>query len=46
MRTQQAVTSVDDLEIGYAFLVVVYIGLAIAVYWLLRRLRPASRRTT
>jgi cytochrome d ubiquinol oxidase subunit I len=38
MRTQQAVTSVDNLEIGYAFLVVVYIGLAAAVYWLLRRL--------
>jgi cytochrome d ubiquinol oxidase subunit I len=38
MRTQQAVTSVDYLEIGYAFLVVVYIGLAAAVYWLLRRL--------
>jgi cytochrome bd ubiquinol oxidase subunit I len=38
MRTQQAVTSVDYLEIGYAFLVVVYIGLGAAVYWLLRRL--------
>jgi cytochrome d ubiquinol oxidase subunit I len=38
MRTQQAVTSVDYLEIGYAFLVVVYVGLAAAVYWLLRRL--------
>jgi cytochrome d ubiquinol oxidase subunit I len=38
MRTTQAVTSVDYLEIGYVFLVVVYIGLAAAVYWLLRRL--------
>jgi len=38
MRTTQAVTSVDYLEIGYAFLIVVYIGLAAAVYWLLRRL--------
>jgi cytochrome d ubiquinol oxidase subunit I len=38
MRTQQAVTSVDYLEIGYAFLIVVYVGLAAAVYWLLRRL--------
>ena len=38
MRTRQAVTSVDYLEIGYAFLVVVYIGLGAAVYWLLRRL--------
>ena len=44
MRTEQAVTAVDDLEIGYAFLVAVYLGLATAVYWLLRRLtrRPAS----
>jgi cytochrome bd ubiquinol oxidase subunit I len=38
MRTTQAVTSVDYLEIGYAFLIVVYIGLGAAVYWLLRRL--------
>jgi cytochrome d ubiquinol oxidase subunit I len=38
MRTQQAVTSVDYLEIGYAFLIVVYVGLGAAVYWLLRRL--------
>ena len=38
MRTTQAVTSVDYLEIGYVFLVVVYIGLGAAVYWLLRRL--------
>jgi cytochrome bd ubiquinol oxidase subunit I len=38
MRTTQAVTSVDYLEIGYAFLLVVYVGLAAAVYWLLRRL--------
>jgi cytochrome d ubiquinol oxidase subunit I len=44
MRTQQAVTNVDYLEIGYAFLVVVYIGLAAAVSWLLRRLtrKPES----
>jgi cytochrome d ubiquinol oxidase subunit I len=38
MRTEQAVTSVDNLEIGYAFLIVVYVGLGAAVYWLLRRL--------
>jgi cytochrome bd ubiquinol oxidase subunit I len=38
MRTEQAVTAVDNLEIGYAFLVVVYVGLGAAVYWLLRRL--------
>jgi cytochrome bd ubiquinol oxidase subunit I len=45
MRTQQAVTSVDYLEIGYAFLVVVYIGLAFAVYWLLRRLTRKPETT-
>ena len=38
MRTRQAVTAVDDLEIAYAFLVAVYIGLGAAVVWLLRRL--------
>jgi cytochrome bd ubiquinol oxidase subunit I len=38
MRTEQAVTAADDLEIGYAFLVVVYVSLAVAVVWLLRRL--------
>jgi cytochrome d ubiquinol oxidase subunit I len=41
MRTEQAVTSVGNLEVGYAFLVVVYLGLGAAVVWLLRRL---SRR--
>jgi len=41
MRTEQAVTAVDGLAVGYAFLVVVYVGLGAAVYWLLRRL---SRR--
>jgi cytochrome bd ubiquinol oxidase subunit I len=38
MRTAQAVTRRDGLEVGLAFLVVVYIGLASAVAWLLRRL--------
>ena len=44
MRTTQAVTSVGYLEIGYVFLVVVYVGLGAAVVWLLRRLtrRPAT----
>jgi cytochrome d ubiquinol oxidase subunit I len=41
MRTEQAVTASDDLEIGYAVLITVYVALAIAVVWLLRRL--ASR---
>jgi cytochrome d ubiquinol oxidase subunit I len=38
MRTEQAVTSVNNLEVGYAVLVTVYVGLAAAVVWLLRRL--------
>ena len=44
MRTEQAVTSADGLEIGYAFLVATYIALAAAVVWLLRRLasKPVS----
>ncbi len=41
MRTEQAVTASDDLEIGYAVLITVYVALAVAVVWLLRRL--ASR---
>jgi cytochrome d ubiquinol oxidase subunit I len=44
MRTEQAVTQADGLEVGYAFLVAVYIALGAAVVWLLRRLtrRPAE----
>jgi cytochrome d ubiquinol oxidase subunit I len=44
MRTTQAVTRSDNLEIGFAFLVVVYVGLAAAMTWLLRRIasRPPS----
>jgi cytochrome d ubiquinol oxidase subunit I len=38
MRTAQAVTRSDSLEIGFVFLVVVYIGLGGAMAWLLRRL--------
>jgi cytochrome d ubiquinol oxidase subunit I len=38
MRTESAVTAVDGLEVGYAFLVVLYLGLGAAVWWLLRRL--------
>ena len=41
MRTSQAVTDADGLEVGLVFLILVYVGLAAAVYWLLRRL---SRR--
>jgi cytochrome bd ubiquinol oxidase subunit I len=38
MRTEQAVTSADGLEVGYAVLVSVYVALAAGVAWLLRRL--------
>src|SRR3954467_2105422 len=44
MRTTQAVTSADGLEVGYAALVAVYLSLGAGVYWLLRRMtrRPAD----
>jgi cytochrome d ubiquinol oxidase subunit I len=38
MRTEEAVTQADGLEVGYVVLVSVYIALAVAVAWLLRRL--------
>jgi cytochrome d ubiquinol oxidase subunit I len=38
MRTSQAVTANDGLEVGYATLVIVYVTLAAGVVWLLRRL--------
>ena len=38
MRTEQAVTSADGLELAFAVLVAVYISLAVGVVWLLRRL--------
>jgi len=38
MRTAEAVTRSNGLEAPFAFLVVVYVGLAGAVAWLLRRL--------
>ncbi len=38
MRTEEAVTQADGLEVGYVVLVSVYIALAFAVGWLLRRL--------
>ena len=38
MRTAQAVTKSTGLGVGFAFLVVVYVGLGAAVVWLLRRL--------
>jgi cytochrome bd ubiquinol oxidase subunit I len=44
MRTEQAVTSADGLEVGYVFLLAVYVALGAAVVWLLRRLasKPPS----
>ncbi len=41
MRTEQAVTSANGLEVGYAFLLLVYVALGLAVVWLLRRLTRA-----
>ncbi|HEY2593194.1 MAG TPA: cytochrome ubiquinol oxidase subunit I, partial [Chloroflexota bacterium] len=38
MRTSQAVTGAPGLPVGYATLVVVYIGLVAGVVWILRRL--------
>ncbi len=44
MKTEQAVTAADGLEVGYVTLIVVYVSLAAAVVWLLRRLasKPPS----
>ena len=38
MRTSAAVTGADGVPVGYATLVVVYVGLGFAVAWILRRL--------
>jgi cytochrome d ubiquinol oxidase subunit I len=38
MRTEQAVTGASGIPVGYAALVIVYAGLAVAVAWILRRL--------
>jgi cytochrome d ubiquinol oxidase subunit I len=44
MRTSAAVTGAGGVPVGYATLVVVYLGLAVAVAWILRRLalRPVE----
>jgi cytochrome bd ubiquinol oxidase subunit I len=49
MRTEQAVTGAEGIPVGYAALVVVYIGLAGAAFYMLRRLarqgpEPVDRR--
>ncbi len=41
MRTSQAVTGAGGLPVGYGTLVVVYVGVAAAVVWILRRLASA-----
>src|SRR5207237_3215729 len=41
MRTSQAVTGAGGLPVGYATLVMVYVGVALAVAWILRRLARA-----
>jgi cytochrome d ubiquinol oxidase subunit I len=38
MRTSAAVTGAEGVPVGYATLVVVYLGLGAAVWWILRRL--------
>jgi cytochrome d ubiquinol oxidase subunit I len=41
MRTSEAVTGASGIPVGYATLVLVYAGLAVAVAWVLRRLSRA-----
>jgi cytochrome d ubiquinol oxidase subunit I len=41
MRTEQAVTGADGIPVGYATLVIVYVGLIAATGWVLRRLSLA-----
>ncbi len=38
MRTEAAVTGADGIPIGYAALIIIYVALAVATAWLLRRL--------
>ena len=44
MRTRDAVTASDGLEIGFVVLVLVYVALATALAWLLRRLTAKPER--
>ena len=41
MRTEQAVTGASGIPVGYATLALVYLALALAVAWILRRLARA-----
>jgi cytochrome d ubiquinol oxidase subunit I len=38
MRTSQAVTGASGLPVGYGTLIAVYLGIALAVAWMLHRL--------
>jgi cytochrome bd ubiquinol oxidase subunit I len=38
MRTEDAVTGAGGIPVGYGTLMLVYVGLALAVFWILRRL--------
>ena len=42
MRTEQAVTDADGLEVGYVALVLVYLALGGGMFWMLRRLARQS----
>jgi cytochrome d ubiquinol oxidase subunit I len=41
MRTTDAVTGANGIPVGYATLALVYLGLVVAVAWVLRRLARA-----
>jgi cytochrome d ubiquinol oxidase subunit I len=41
MRTSEAVTGAGGIPVGYATLFAVYVGVAIATFWILRRLARA-----
>jgi cytochrome d ubiquinol oxidase subunit I len=41
MRTEEAVTGASGIRVGYTTLALVYVGLAVAVVWILRRLARA-----
>jgi cytochrome bd ubiquinol oxidase subunit I len=45
MRTSEAITGAGGIPVGYATLVAVYVGLAVAVVWILRRLAAAPLET-
>ena len=45
MRTEQAVTGAGGIPVGYATLAVVYLALAAAATWMLRRLARSPMRT-